>query len=93
MSLGNDVSQSTINYSCAQAALDIRKAFDEILIINQWLNNNPIVEGVDILVTDPTFAYTDDEATTLRTWAADWATVYAANTAALTLGSEMTGLQ
>lgn len=98
MSVGYPVDKGTLDMTAANAAVQLRNAFGPINIVNQFLLNNPVVDGVDPLLTSTAMGYPDSgystgDLTTLRTYFSTFAALYTANMETFELGSELTGLQ
>lgn len=93
MSLGFDVTKQALDAKVAQAALQLRSAFEKIETITKWLANHPN-NGTDPdpLTLDP-FLYSADEAYAMRLYFETFDSVRTANASTFDTGRKMTGLE
>ena len=93
MALGFDVTKQMLDAKVAQAALQLRSAFEHIDTINSWLENHPVPNGTaDPLTLEP-FGYTSDEAYAMRVYFQTFSTLREDNAATFDVGRKMTGLE
>ena len=91
MGLGFNVTPDMLNTKVAQAALQLRHAFENIETIKVWLDNHPD-GGTDPLTQEP-FNYTADDAYAMRLFFQNWNQIRMDNAANFDLGRKMTGLE
>jgi hypothetical protein len=93
MALGFDVTKQMLDMKVAQAALQLRSAFEHIETINVWLSNHPN-DGTnpDPLTLEP-FGYSSDEAYAMRLYFQTFDGVRTANQSTFDVGRKMTGLE
>ena len=91
MALGFDVTKEMLNAKVAQAALQLRNAFENIETVKLWLDNHP-GGGTDPLTQEP-YNFSEDEAYAMRLYFQNWNQVRADNAANFDLGRKMTGLE
>lgn len=93
MSLGFDVTKPMLDAKVAQAALQLRSAFEHIETITMWLANHPN-NGTDPdpLTLEP-FSYSVDEAYAMRLYFTTFDGVRTTNQSTFDVGRKMTGLE
>ncbi len=91
MAFGTEVYKGAADMRMAEAMLNVRQAFDKIHNVRGFLENHPVVEGVDPLTTEP-FNYTADEAAFIRTTFEAFDDLAADNAELFALTRRFTGL-
>ncbi|AWN05885.1 hypothetical protein SEA_CRICKO_19 [Streptomyces phage CricKo] len=92
MGLGYEVNKPILDGKAGEAVLQLRSALDKVEAIATWLANNPVVNEVDPLWSDP-FNYTADESYALRMYFSSVDQIRTQNGTLMAVGRKMTGLE